>query len=108
MRLGKDRIVRDCQLIAARLPARRSLYFAKDKWGLISDTALREPVTITRHGRPSLVVTSIQDYQALQRLKYSRLQADIEEGVGDLEQGRFSTKSVDDLIAEGKERGRRS
>ncbi len=77
---------------------------AKDKWGLISDTALREPVTITRHGRPSLIVTSIQDYQALQRLKYRQLKADIQEGLDDLEQGRVSTKSVDDLIAEGKER----
>jgi prevent-host-death family protein len=77
---------------------------AKDKWGLISDTALREPVTITRHGRPSLIVTSIQDYQALQRLKYRQLKADIQEGLDNLEQGRVSTKSVDDLIAEGKER----
>jgi prevent-host-death family protein len=77
---------------------------AKDNWGLISDTALREPVTITRHGRPSLVVTSVQDYQALQRLKYSRLKADIQEGLADLEHGRVSTKSADDLIAEGKER----
>ena len=77
---------------------------AKDKWGLISDTALREPVTITRHGRPSLIVTSVQDYQALQRLKYSQLKADIQEGLDDLEQGRHSTKSVDDLIAEGKGR----
>jgi prevent-host-death family protein len=41
--------------------------------GLVTDTALREPVTITRRGRPSLVVTSVQDYQALQRLKYSKL-----------------------------------
>ena len=77
---------------------------AKDKWGLITDTALREPVTITRHGRPSLIVTSVQDYQALQRLKYNQLKADIQEGLDDLEQGRFSSKSVDDLIAEGKER----
>lgn len=77
---------------------------AKDKWGLISDTALREPVTITRHGCPSLIVTSMQDYQALQRLKYRQLKADIQEGLNDLEDGRVSTKSIDDLIAEGKER----
>jgi len=77
---------------------------AKDKWGLITDTALREPVTITRHGRPSLIVTSVQDYRALQRLKYNQLKTDIQEGLDDLDQGRFSTKSVDDLIAEGRER----
>jgi prevent-host-death family protein len=77
---------------------------AKDKWGMISDTALREPVTITRHGRPSLIVTSIQDYQDLQRSKYRQLKADIQEGLDDLEQGRVSTKNIDDIIAEGKER----
>ncbi len=77
---------------------------AKDKWGHISDTAMREPVTITRHGRPSLIVTSVQDYQALQRLKHSQLKADIQEGLADLEQGRVSAKSIDGLIAEGKER----
>jgi prevent-host-death family protein len=77
---------------------------AKDKWGLISDTALREPVTITRHGRPSLIVTSVQDYHALQRLKYSQLKGDIQEGLDDLAEGRVSTKSIDGLIAEGKER----
>jgi prevent-host-death family protein len=77
---------------------------AKDKWGLITDTALREPVTITRHGRPSLIVTSVQDYQSLQRLKYNQLKAEIQEGMDDLEQGRFSSKSVDDIISEGKQR----
>lgn len=77
---------------------------AKDKWGLISDTALREPVTITRHGRPSLVVTSVQDYQALQLLKFNQLKADIQEGLNDIEQGRFSSKSVDEIIAAGKKR----
>ncbi len=61
-------------------------------------------MTITRHGRPALIVTSIQDYQALQRLKFQQLRADIQEGLNDLEKGRLSTKSIDDIIAEGKER----
>jgi prevent-host-death family protein len=77
---------------------------AKDKWGLISDTALQEPVTITRHGRPSLVVTSVQDYQDLQRAKYRQLKADIQEGLDDLEHGRVGTKTIDAIIAEGKAR----
>ena len=77
---------------------------AKDQWGLLTETALREPVTITRHGRPALIVTSVQDYQALQRLKYHQLRADIQEGMDDLNKGRLSTKSIDDLIAKGKKR----
>lgn len=77
---------------------------AKDNWGEITDTALREPVTITRHGRPVLIVTSVQDYQALQRLKYNQLRTDIQVGLDDLEKGRLSMKSVDDLITEGQAR----
>lgn len=77
---------------------------AKDQWGLITETALREPVTITRHGRPVLIVTSVQDYQALQRLKYEQLKAEIQEGLHDLQQGHVSTKSMDQIIAEGQER----
>lgn len=61
---------------------------AKDKWGLISDTALREPVTITRHGWPALVITSLQDYHALQLLKSNRLKTDIQEGLDDIANGR--------------------
>jgi prevent-host-death family protein len=81
---------------------------AKDKWGLIADTALREPVTITKHGRATLIVTSVQDYQALQRLKYARLKSGIQEGLTDIGQGRVSRKSVDDLIREGKGRLKKS
>lgn len=77
---------------------------AKDKWGLIADTALREPVIITKHGRATLVVTSVQDYQALQRLKYAQLKSDVQEGLTDIQRGRVSAKTVDDLIAEGKRR----
>lgn len=81
---------------------------AKDKWGLIADTALREPVMITKHGRPTLIVTSVQDYQALQRLRYAGLKTVIQEGLDDIKRGRFTTKSVDDLIREGKNRLKKS
>lgn len=38
---------------------------AKNRLGQIIDAAQREPVTITRHGRPAVVVLAIQDYEAL-------------------------------------------
>ena len=46
----------------------------------------------------------MQNEQALHSLKYRQLKADIQEGIDDLQRGRVSAKSVDDLIAEGKER----
>ena len=35
---------------------------AKARFGVVLEQAQREPVTITRHGRPSAVVLSAQDY----------------------------------------------
>lgn len=37
--------------------------------GEFSDIARREPVTVTRHGRPSLVLISAEDYQRLKQIE---------------------------------------
>jgi len=37
--------------------------------GEFSDIARREPVTVTRHGRASLVLISAEDYQRLKRIE---------------------------------------
>jgi prevent-host-death family protein len=83
---------------------------AKAQWGLISDTAQREPVTITSHGRPSLIVTTVQDYQALARLKYDELKADIQAAADAIELGHVAVLKTDEdksAFVEGiKARGR--
>jgi prevent-host-death family protein len=42
---------------------------AKDKFGVLMDTALREPVTITKHKRPAVVVVSSERYAELEALE---------------------------------------
>jgi prevent-host-death family protein len=37
--------------------------------GEFSSLARREPVTITRHGRPTLVLLAAEDYQRLKRIE---------------------------------------
>lgn len=37
--------------------------------GEFSDIARREPVTVTRHGRASLVLLSAEDYQRLKQIE---------------------------------------
>jgi prevent-host-death family protein len=37
--------------------------------GEFSDIARREPVTVTRHGRPSLVLLSAEDYRRLKQIE---------------------------------------
>ena len=37
---------------------------AQNQFGTLLDTSQRQPVTVTRHGRPVAVVMSYEDYQA--------------------------------------------
>lgn len=50
------------------MPATNATEFQK-RIGEFSDIARREPVTITRHGRASLVLTSAEDYQRLKQIE---------------------------------------
>lgn len=73
---------------------------AKDKWGLITEAALQHPVTITRHGRPSLVVTSVDDYRTLMRIKQDQLKTDIQIALDQVERGEVTQLGSDGDINE--------
>lgn len=45
---------------------------AKNGFGLLLDTARAEPVTIEKHGRPVVVVVSVEEFERLQHLDFSR------------------------------------
>lgn len=44
---------------------RMSARAAKNGFGLLIDTARAEPVAIEKHGRPVVVVVSVEEYQRL-------------------------------------------
>ena len=46
---------------------------AKERFGVLVDTARREPVTITKHNRPTVVVVSSERYAELEALEESVL-----------------------------------
>jgi prevent-host-death family protein len=54
---------------------------AQNRFGQLLDTAQREPVAITRHGRPTAFVVSPQEMEELvdSRRKRSRALADLED-----------------------------
>ena len=74
---------------------------AKNNFGELIDIALREPVTVERHGRPVVVVISKAEYD---QIKLERLRAKIALGAEQAKRGEFSDKTVADIIKEGKER----
>ena len=52
---------------------------AKNRFGQLLDAAQREPVTVTKKGRPAAVVLSIEDYERIRGAARRRLLATIDE-----------------------------
>lgn len=44
---------------------------AQNRFGQLIDAAQREPITVTRRGRPVLMLLAVQDYEALQNKQAS-------------------------------------
>ncbi len=60
---------------------------AKTNFGALLDTAQREPVTISKKGRPVAVMMSIQDYEAHTALKRDILRVELQKGLKQLDRG---------------------
>ena len=70
---------------------------AKQNFGQVIDKALQGPVSITKHGRPSVVITSDAEYKELINLKRKLLQAELREGFGSLDRGEVSPRTTDQI-----------
>ncbi len=73
---------------------------AKQSFGLVIDEALQEPVTITRHGRPVVVMTSEAEYKALIKLKEEKLKSEVQKGFYELDNGDFSDMNALEIAEE--------
>ncbi|WP_455426452.1 type II toxin-antitoxin system Phd/YefM family antitoxin [Dryocola sp. LX212] len=60
---------------------------AKTQFGEMITKAQREPVSITKNGKPSVIVMSIADYNALEELKLQNLREKLARSVAQLEAG---------------------
>jgi len=60
---------------------------AKTNFGMLLDTAQREPVRVSRQGRSVAVMMSMQEYEEYEALKFERLQQDIRLGLEAIERG---------------------
>ena len=70
---------------------------AKQKFGEVIELAQREPVSITRHGRPSAVLTSDADYRELLAIKHERLKDEVARGFESFGKGQPEGPSVDEI-----------
>ena len=58
---------------------------AKTNFGTLLDTVQREPVTISKNGRPVAVVMSIADYEQHQAQALEHLRAELQIGLDQLD-----------------------
>lgn len=73
---------------------------AKQQLGHVLDTARTSPVSITKHGRPSFVITSQEDYDSLLKLKFEQFKREVQVGFDALDRGEVSTRSLGEIAAE--------
>ena len=61
---------------------------AKTNFGALLETVQREPLTISKNGRPVAVLMSMDEFEAHQRLKLEQLRREVRAGLADLEAGK--------------------
>ena len=61
---------------------------AKTNFGALLEKVQREPLTISKKGRPVAVLMSMDEFETHQRLKLEQLRREVEAGLSDLEAGR--------------------
>jgi prevent-host-death family protein len=66
---------------------------AKQQLGHVLDTARTTPVSITKHGRPSFVITTQEDYESLLKIRFEHLKREVGKGFEELDQSKFSART---------------
>lgn len=72
----------------------------KQNFGQVLDSARTAPVTITKHGRPEFVLTSKEDYDSMEKLKYENLKREVTKGFDALDRSEFSTRTFEEIAEE--------
>ena len=61
---------------------------AKTNFGALLEKVQREPLTISRKGRPIAVLMSMDEFEIHRRLKIEQLRREVRAGLADLEAGK--------------------
>ncbi len=61
---------------------------AKTNFGALLEKVQREPVTISKKGRPVAVMMSMEEFETHQQLKLERLRREVQASLAELEAGK--------------------
>ncbi|MGH1482967.1 MAG: type II toxin-antitoxin system Phd/YefM family antitoxin [Geminicoccales bacterium] len=71
---------------------------AKNRFGQLLDAAQREPVTVTKKGRPVAVMLSVEDYERIRGAARRRLLASIEQTQEEAAAAGMTEEVLDQLL----------
>jgi len=71
---------------------------AKILFGEVISKAMREPVSITKNGRPAVVVMSYEDFNAIEELKLQNLKLILAKSITQAENGQLH--DMDDVFSD--------
>lgn len=71
---------------------------AKILFGEVISKAMREPVSITKNGRPTVVVMSYEDFNAIEELKLQNLKLTLAKSIAQAENGQLH--DMDDVFSD--------
>ncbi len=73
---------------------------AKNRFGQLIDAAQRQPVIVTKQGRPSVVVMSVEDYQRRKKHAWKNLLKVMQEAGAEAGGQGLTEEQLDQLLAD--------
>lgn len=73
---------------------------AKNRFGQLLDAAQREPVTVTKKGRPAAIMLSVEDYERIRGAARRRLLGTIEQTQQDAAAAGLTEDVLDQLLTD--------
>ena len=73
---------------------------AKNRFGQLLDAAQREPITVTKKGRPAAVMLSLEDYERIRGAARRRLLATMEQAQKEAAAAGMSEGVVEQLLSD--------
>ncbi|MDJ0891524.1 MAG: type II toxin-antitoxin system Phd/YefM family antitoxin [Gammaproteobacteria bacterium] len=73
---------------------------AKNRFGQLLEAAQREPVTVTKQGRPAAVVLSVEDYERMRGAANARLLDSVRQMQEEAAAAGLTEEALDELLTD--------
>jgi len=71
---------------------------AKNRFGQLLETAQREPVTVTKQGRPAAVMLSVEDYERMRGMARDRVLDSVRQMQAEAAAAGLTEEALDEIL----------